>query len=72
MSGPFVHHIDPIIGSLAGVHVWWYGFDPEQLDAGRTGTIRRAARGPDAFMALPAPRHRPAMNDATKYNRRWP
>ncbi len=26
MPGPFVHDIDPIIGSLAGVHVWWYGF----------------------------------------------
>jgi phosphatidylglycerol---prolipoprotein diacylglyceryl transferase len=25
MLGPYVHHIDPIIGSVAGVHVWWYG-----------------------------------------------
>lgn len=25
MAGPFVHHIDPIIGSVAGVHLWWYG-----------------------------------------------
>ena len=23
--GPYVHHIDPIIGSLGGVHLWWYG-----------------------------------------------
>lgn len=25
MPGPFVHDIDPIIGSVAGVHLWWYG-----------------------------------------------
>lgn len=25
MAGPFIHHIDPIIGSVAGVHLWWYG-----------------------------------------------
>ena len=25
MPGPFVHHIDPIIGTVAGVHLWWYG-----------------------------------------------
>ena len=25
MAGPFVHSIDPIIGSVAGVHLWWYG-----------------------------------------------
>jgi len=23
--GPFVHNIDPIIFSIAGVHLWWYG-----------------------------------------------
>lgn len=23
--GPYIHDIDPIIGSLAGVHLWWYG-----------------------------------------------
>ena len=26
MSGPFVHQIDPVIGTLFGVHLWWYGF----------------------------------------------
>jgi len=26
MSGGFVHHIDPIIGTIGGVHLWWYGF----------------------------------------------
>lgn len=25
MLGPYVHNIDPIIGSIAGVHIWWYG-----------------------------------------------
>jgi len=23
--GPYVHSIDPIIGSMFGVHLWWYG-----------------------------------------------
>ena len=23
--GPWVHDIDPIIGTVAGVHLWWYG-----------------------------------------------
>ena len=25
MSGPFVHHIDPILATIGGVHIWWYG-----------------------------------------------
>jgi hypothetical protein len=25
MFGPFVHNIDPVVASIAGVHVWWYG-----------------------------------------------
>jgi phosphatidylglycerol:prolipoprotein diacylglycerol transferase len=25
MIGPYVHEIDPIIGSVAGIHLWWYG-----------------------------------------------
>jgi phosphatidylglycerol:prolipoprotein diacylglycerol transferase len=25
MPGPFVHDIDPILGTVFGVHVWWYG-----------------------------------------------
>ena len=25
LIGPYVHHIDPIIVTLAGVHLWWYG-----------------------------------------------
>ncbi len=23
--GPYVHSIDPIIGSISGIHLWWYG-----------------------------------------------
>jgi phosphatidylglycerol---prolipoprotein diacylglyceryl transferase len=25
LAGPYVHHIDPIIGTVFGVHLWWYG-----------------------------------------------
>ena len=25
MPGPFVHDIDPIIGTVARAHIWWYG-----------------------------------------------
>lgn len=25
MLGPFVHNIDPVITSIGGVHLWWYG-----------------------------------------------
>ncbi len=25
MPGPWVHEIDPVIGTVAGVHLWWYG-----------------------------------------------
>lgn len=25
MRGPFVHNIDPVIFSVGGVHLWWYG-----------------------------------------------
>jgi len=24
-SGPYVHDIDPIIASVGGAHLWWYG-----------------------------------------------
>lgn len=23
--GPYIHHIDPIIGTIFGIHLWWYG-----------------------------------------------
>ena len=25
LAGPWVHHIDPIIGTMFGFHLWWYG-----------------------------------------------
>jgi phosphatidylglycerol---prolipoprotein diacylglyceryl transferase len=25
ITGPYVHHIDPVIGTILGVHLWWYG-----------------------------------------------
>jgi len=25
MPGPFIHRIDPIIGEIGGVYLWWYG-----------------------------------------------
>jgi phosphatidylglycerol:prolipoprotein diacylglycerol transferase len=25
MTGPFIHAIDPVIGTAWGVHLWWYG-----------------------------------------------
>jgi len=25
MCGPYVHHIDPVIGQIASIYLWWYG-----------------------------------------------
>lgn len=25
MPGPFIHRIDPVIGEIAGLYLWWYG-----------------------------------------------
>ncbi len=25
LLGPYVHNIDPIIGTILGIHLWWYG-----------------------------------------------
>jgi len=25
MPGPFVHRLDPVLGSIGGVYLWWYG-----------------------------------------------
>lgn len=25
LCGPYIHHIDPIIGDIGGVYLWWYG-----------------------------------------------
>lgn len=26
LLGPYIHDIDPIMGTIFGVHLWWYGF----------------------------------------------
>jgi phosphatidylglycerol:prolipoprotein diacylglycerol transferase len=26
LLSPYIHNIDPIIGTILGVHLWWYGF----------------------------------------------
>jgi phosphatidylglycerol:prolipoprotein diacylglycerol transferase len=26
MPGPFIHNIDPVIGQIGGMYLWWYGF----------------------------------------------
>lgn len=26
LLGPYIHNIDPIMGTIFGVHLWWYGF----------------------------------------------
>ena len=25
MCGPFIHNIDPVIGQILGMYLWWYG-----------------------------------------------
>jgi phosphatidylglycerol:prolipoprotein diacylglycerol transferase len=47
MLGPYVHHIDPIIATAAGVHLWWYGLSYTLgfLNAGWSIGRRRAALG---------------------------
>src|SRR5918995_3469773 len=25
LLGPYIHDIDPVIGTIFGVHLWWYG-----------------------------------------------
>lgn len=25
MPGPFVHHLDPVLGQVGGLYLWWYG-----------------------------------------------
>ena len=25
MPGPFIHNIDPVIGQIGGMYLWWYG-----------------------------------------------
>ncbi len=41
--GPYVHAIDPIIGTVAGVHLWWYGFSYTAGFLNAHRSIRRSA-----------------------------
>src|SRR5688500_7502634 len=25
LVGPYIHNIDPVIGTILGIHLWWYG-----------------------------------------------
>lgn len=45
--GPYVHSIDPVIGSIFGVHLWWYGlgYSLGFLNAHRFIRRRRDALG---------------------------
>jgi phosphatidylglycerol:prolipoprotein diacylglycerol transferase len=47
MLGPYVHDIDPIIATIAGVHLWWYGLSYSLgfLNAGLFINRRRAELG---------------------------
>ncbi|MFH1603420.1 MAG: prolipoprotein diacylglyceryl transferase, partial [Pseudomonadota bacterium] len=49
MFGPYVHNIDPIIGSICGVHLWWYGlsytlgfFNAHRFVRGKRGGLHLA------------------------------
>lgn len=44
MPGPFVHDIDPVIFSIAGVHAWWYGLSYTLGFANAYLALRRSAR----------------------------
>jgi len=41
MFGPYVHDIDPIIGTVAGVHLWWYGLSYSLGFLNANSSIRR-------------------------------
>jgi phosphatidylglycerol---prolipoprotein diacylglyceryl transferase len=43
MPGPFVHHIDPVIFSIVGVHAWWYGLSYTLGFANAYLALRRSA-----------------------------
>lgn len=47
VPGPYVHDIDPIIATVAGVHLWWYGLSYTLgfLNAGWSIGRRREALG---------------------------
>jgi phosphatidylglycerol:prolipoprotein diacylglycerol transferase len=41
LGGPYVHQLDPLIGTLFGVHLWWYGLS---YSAGFLNAYRSIAR----------------------------
>lgn len=43
MSGPFVHRIDPVIGEIGGLYLWWYGLSYALGFLGLHLWFRRAA-----------------------------
>src|SRR3989304_2631257 len=45
--GPYIHNIDPVIGSILGIHLWWYGlgYSLGFLNAHRFISRRRDALG---------------------------
>lgn len=49
MPGPYVHDIDPVIASVFGVHLWWYGLSYALgfLNAQRFVRVRRGELGLD-------------------------
>jgi phosphatidylglycerol:prolipoprotein diacylglycerol transferase len=45
MWGPFIHNIDPIIGQVGCVYLWWYGLSYSLGFLGAFLWLRRARRG---------------------------
>ena len=42
MGHGFVHHIDPVIASIGGIHLWWYGLSYSLGFLNLYGYLRRA------------------------------
>src|SRR5512132_88405 len=43
LAGPFVHHIDPVIATVFGLHLWWYGLSYTLGFLNATRSIKRSA-----------------------------
>ena len=43
LGGPYVHQIDPVIASVLGLHLWWYGFSYSAGFLNAYRSIRRHA-----------------------------
>ncbi len=44
MFGPYVHNIDPIIGTVFGIHLWWYGLSYTLGFLNAHNSVRRRRR----------------------------